>query len=200
VFGVQIMRPLAAGPRDLTNLLLGAFCGLALVHVRKSRLGGFFREPDVLQALRMAAGVGFVLAGLGTLFLKDLGVGFFVRAGYPPTFRMFITTAEVLGGVALLLPWRWLTLLAAAGLTVDMIGAIDTQVRVGESVVTLGPALAMLFRLTLVAAAALSGARRRWVWIGAGALVCAVVAVAGGRLLVRPPAATSQVVERLGSG
>jgi hypothetical protein len=183
VFGAQVVRPLGSGPRDLTNLLVGALYGFAAVRATRGRLSAFFREPDVLLAVRLAAGIAFVLGGLVNVFLRDLGVDFFVQAGYTKTFRLFIMTAEVLGGVALLLPWRWLTLSAAVGLTIDMFGAIYTQVRVGESVAQLAPPLAMLLRLAPVVALVLLGVRRRWVLMGVGAVACAVVAVVGGTLL-----------------
>jgi DoxX-like protein len=186
VFGVQAVRPLGTGPRDLTNLLMGAFYGLAVVHAWRGTSNAFFREPDVLLAVRLATGVAFVLAGLVNVFLPDRGVAFFVQAGYTPTFRLFITTAEVLGGVALLLPWRSLTVAAAIGLTIDMVGAIYTQVRVGEPLAGLAPALVMLLRLAPLVALVLLGVKRRWILIGVGALACAIVAVVGARLLYHP--------------
>lgn len=193
VFGAQAVRPLGTGPRDLTNLLVGALYGLPVVHARRGRLSAFFREPDVLLAVRLATGVAFVLAGLVNVFLKDMGVDFFVQAGYTKTFRLFIMTAEVLGGVALLLPWRWLTLAAATGLTIDMFGAIYTQVRVGESFAELAPPLVMLLRLAPLVALVLLGVKRRWALIGVGAVACAVVAVVGGKLLYRPAPTTSEI-------
>jgi DoxX-like protein len=193
VFGAQAMRPLGTGPRDLTNLLVGAFYGLAVAHIRRGRLSAFFREPNVLLAIRLATGVAFVLAGLVNVFLKDMGVDFFIQAGYTKTFRLFIMTAEVLGGVALLLPWRWLTLFAAAGLTIDMFGAVFTQVRVGQSVTQLAPPLVMLLRLAPLVALVLLGVKRRWTLIGVGAVACACVAVVGGRLLFHPAPATSEI-------
>ncbi len=179
VFGTPAVRPLGTGPRDLTNLLVGGLLGLAAMHARRGSLAAFFREPDVLLALRVATGAAFVLAGLANVFLKDLGVDFFVQAGYTRTFRLFILTAEVLGGAAILLPWRWLTLAAAAGLTIDMFGALHTQVRLGESIGGLAPPLAMLLRLVPLAALVLLGVRRRWLLLLAGALACAAVALVG---------------------
>lgn len=193
VFGTQAVRPLSTGPRDLTNLLMGAFYGLAVAHAWRGRLNAFFREPDVLLAVRLATGVAFVLAGLVNVFLPDMGVDFFVQAGYTKTFRLFIMTAEVLGGVALLLPWRWLTLAAATGLTIDMFGGIYTQVRVGEPLAALAPPLVMLLRLAPLVALVLLRVKRRWILIGVGALACAIVAVVGGKLLYRQMPVTSAI-------
>jgi hypothetical protein len=183
-FGEQEVRPLSTGPRDPTNVMIGALYGLALARGWHDRWRSFFAMPDLLLALRVATGVAFVLAGLVNAFLPDLGVGFFVHAGYTRTFRLFIMTAEVLGGAALLLPWRWLTLAAVAGLAIDMFGAIATQIRVGEPAAALAPALAMLLRLAPLAALTLAGLRRRWLLVALGALACAIVAVVGGRWML----------------
>lgn len=183
VFGAEAVRPLSSGPGDPTNVFIGVLYGLALAHVPRGGLSAFFREPNVLLAVRLATGIAFVLAGLVNVFLPDRGVDFFVHAGYTRTFRLFIMTAEVLGGAALLLPWRWLTLAVAGGLTIDMFGAMYTQVRVGETLADLAPPFAMLFRLAPLVALVLLGVERRWILVGVGAVACAIVAVAGGTLL-----------------
>jgi hypothetical protein len=185
VFGAQELRPLITGSRDLTNVMVGALYGLALARGRRDRWSAFFAMPDLLLALRVATGVYFVLAGLVNAFLPDLGVGFFVHAGYTRTFRLFIMTAEVLGGAALLLPWRWLTLAAAAGLGIDMFGAIATEIRVGAPAAALATPLAMLLRLAPLALLTLAGLRRRWLWVALAASACAIVAVVGGRWMLQ---------------
>jgi DoxX-like protein len=180
IFGLQAVRPLSTGPYDLTNLLVGGVLGLAAAHVARRGSDAFWREPDLVLALRVATGVAFILAGLVNVYRPDAGATFFIQVGYTKTFRLFILTAEVLGGAALLLPWRWLTLVAAAGLAVDMFGAIYTILRAGGS---LDPAaLSLLFRL---APLTVLTARGRWVPVAMGAAACAAIAVAGATLLRR---------------
>jgi len=180
VFGLMAVRPASTGPCDLTNLLVGALYGAAAVHARRGGLGDFLRAADLLLALRLAAGVAFILAGLVNVFIMDAtGVDYFVAVGYSHTFHLFIITAEVLGGAALLLPWRWLTLAAAAGLTIDMFGALYTQARTGDA---LDPAaLAMLIRLAPLAVLLIPVRR-----VAVGAVGCAAVAVAGAMILHHP--------------
>jgi uncharacterized membrane protein YphA (DoxX/SURF4 family) len=179
VFGVTAVRPLSTGPCDATNLLIGGVYGLALAHSRGRQFGRLWDEPDLQLALRLSAGVAFVLAGLVNVFLMDsAGTDYFVEVGYSRTFHLFIMTAEVLGGVALLLPWRWLTLIAVAGLSIDMFGALYTQVRSGDALDA--AAIAMLLRLVPLVGLI---ARARWVAIAAGAVACAVMAIVGSVLL-----------------
>lgn len=167
VFGLTWAKPLSIGPYDPTNVLIGALFVL-------SRL---WPERDVRLAVRVATGGAFVLAGLGNVFyMNGPGVDYFVSVGYTRTFHYFIMTAEVLGGAALLLPWRWLTLAVAAGLTVDMFGALATQVRVGQPLDA--SAFAMLFRLALIALLYTRPAR-----VGMAAVACAIAAIAGSVLL-----------------
>lgn len=79
----------------------------------RGRLDRFWREPELVLALRLSAGVAFLLAGLVHVFVMDAtGTDYFVQVRYTRTFHRFILTAEVLGGAALLLPWPWLTLVA----------------------------------------------------------------------------------------
>jgi DoxX-like family len=80
-----------------------------------------------------------------------------------------IMTAEILGGAALLLPWRWLTLAAVAGLTIDMAGALYTQMRIRDSLDAITLAIVMVARL---AALALLAMRGRWVPVAVGAVGC----------------------------
>src|SRR5205814_1114807 len=138
-------------------------CGLALSRAWRPGLRQFFREPDVSLALRLATGVAFILAGFVNVFLSDLGVGFFVAAGYTRALRLFIMIAEVMGGVTLLVPWTRLTLAAAAGLTIDMAGAVYTQMHLGEPLAMLAPPLVMLLRLAALVAVSQEGSVRRWV-------------------------------------
>ncbi|HZS62250.1 MAG TPA: DoxX family protein [Gemmatimonadaceae bacterium] len=170
VFGVMAAKPASTGPYDATNLFVGALYGLVIAR----KVG---QEADARLAMRIATGGAFVLAGLGNAFHLS-GPDYFVSVGYTRTFHLFIMTAEVVGGAALLIPWNWLTLLVAAGLTVDMFGALCTQIRVGEP---LDPAaITMLFRLALLAALCL----RRRVMVAVGMVACALVAV-GGAIVLR---------------
>jgi uncharacterized membrane protein YphA (DoxX/SURF4 family) len=191
VFGLREVRPASTGPYDLTNLLVGGLYGLAVVRAQRGGFGDFFHAPDVQLALRVATGVAFVLAGLVNAFIMNAGgTDYFVQMGYTKTFHLFIMTAEVLGGVALLLPWRWLTVAAACGLGVDMFGALYTQARAGDPLDA--AAFAMLLRLTPLVALCVRG---RWGVVGVGAVACAIAAIAGGTVLhhpvptSRPPAA-----------
>ncbi len=185
VFGAHAVRPAGTGPRDLTNLLLGLLYGLAAVHARRGGFSTFFRAPDVRLALRLATGVAFVLAGLLNIFQDGMGHEFFLQAGYTKTFHLFIITAEVLGGVAVLIPWPWLTLAAAAGLTIDMFGAVYTQIRLGDTLEGLAPPIAMLLRLAALVGLLVPSIKGRWVIMAAGAIACAGVAIVGGMLLQR---------------
>jgi hypothetical protein len=188
-FGVNALRPAGTGPRDLTNLLVGGLYGLAAVHVRGGGFEGFLRSPDVRLALRIATGVAFILAGLGNVFFMNAtGIDYFVQVGYTKNFHLFIVAAEVLGGAALLLPWRWLILTAAAGLTIDMFGAVYTQLKAGDPVDDTAAAIAMLLRLAPLVLLCLDN---RWVLAAAGAVGCGVVAIVGANLLRRPGPASS---------
>jgi hypothetical protein len=184
IFGVNAVRPSATGPYDATNLLIGALYGLAASRAIRGGFDDFFRSSEVQLAMRVATGVAFVLAGLGAfLFTLRTGIDYFVQIGYPKTFHLFIMCAEVLGGALLLLPWRWLTLIAAAGLTIDMFGAIYTQVRIGQDVDP--AAFAMLLRLLPLV---LLTARGRWFLVSLGALACGAAAIIGSIVLLHPRA------------
>jgi hypothetical protein len=178
VFGLQAVRPLSAGPYDLTNLLVGGVLGLAAVHAARRSFAAFWREPDLVLALRIAVGIAFILAGLANVYRPENGERLFTQLGYTKAFRLFILTAEVLGGAALLLPWPWLTLVAAAGLAIDMFGASYNFLWAGPQVDAYG--LSMLFRLVPLA---MLVARGRWAAIAAGAIACAAIAIAGATLL-----------------
>jgi uncharacterized membrane protein YphA (DoxX/SURF4 family) len=181
VFGVQAVRPASTGPYDLTNLLIGGLLGLAAVHAKRRRFGSFLSEPELLLALRFATGVAFILAGLGNVFFMErTGIDFFVNIGYTHTFHRFIMTTEILGGASLLLPWRWLTLVAVAGLTIDMSGALLNHIRSHDSLNVASAAIVMVVRLLPLALLTVKG---RWLPIAAGALACVGVAVAGDAFL-----------------
>jgi uncharacterized membrane protein YphA (DoxX/SURF4 family) len=183
IFGVAAARPASTGPYDLTNLLVGGLFGFAASGAKDDWHTDFLREPDLLLALRVATGVAFILAGLGNVFfIERTGIDFFLKIGYTHTFHLFIMTAEILGGAALLLPWRWLTLAAIAGLTIDMSGALLSHVRAGDSPDVASAAIVMVLRLCPLA---LLAARGRWVPVAAGAVACAAIAIVGGTLMLR---------------
>lgn len=106
MFGLTWAKPLSIGPYDLTNVIVGVLYGLGLAR----GVTDLWREDDLRLAIRVATGGAFVLAGLGNAFYMNGPVDYFVAVGYTKSFHYFIMTAEVLGGAALLLPWRWLTL------------------------------------------------------------------------------------------
>jgi DoxX-like family len=179
VFGITAVTVLSTGPHDLTNLLIGALYGVAAVHLWRGGFAAHLRAADVQTSFRVATGVAFVLAGLGgLLFMHTSGFDYFVAVGYSKEFHLFIIAAEVLGGALLLLPWRWLTLAVAAGLTIDMVGALYTKTRTGEGLDP--PALVMLLRLLPLALLTAAG---RWRLVAVGALACAATAIVGSELL-----------------
>lgn len=180
VFGLMAIRPLSTGPFDPTNLMVGGLYGIAIAQATRGGFDAFLRHPELLLAVRVATGGAFVLAGLSSAFRAN-AAAYFVQVGYTETFHRFIMTAEVLGGAAILLPWRWLTLAAVAGLTIDMLGAQYSQLRAGHPLDA--AAYAMLFRLAPLAVLSLD---RRWIAIGVGAVACAATAIAGSIVLYHP--------------
>jgi uncharacterized membrane protein YphA (DoxX/SURF4 family) len=182
VFGIQGGRPSGIGPYDLTNVLVGSLYGFALASLKHRGIRAIFDEPELLLAMRVATGVAFILAGLGTFFFMErTGNDPFIAIGYTHRFHLFIMTAEILCGAALLLPWRWLTLVALAGLTIDMSGAFFTHVRFGDSLNGMAPAITMVLRL---AALALLTTRGRWIAVAVGTVGCVVVALVGASFLL----------------
>jgi hypothetical protein len=115
----------------------------------------------------------------------DFMVSFFAQSGYSIAFLHFIMAAEIIGGVALILPWLGLAQLAAAGLAVDMVGAIVTHVQNGDPLDDSTGAIGMLIRLGTIAALSVSLGRRpkaRHVGaIVAVAVLGAALAIAGAR-------------------
>ena len=169
---------------DLAHVLVGGLYGLAVVEWRGG-LAPVLRAPELRLALGLSIGVSFALAGVAKAFYLDMMVAFFAQSGYDRSFLYFVMTTEVLGGMALVLRWRWLTLAAIAGLAVDMFGAIYTHAHNGDPIDDSSAAIAML--LELAPLAAMYVGRR---WVATGAALCAVAAVAGGALVrhAAPPA------------
>lgn len=179
---------------DLSNLLFGALIGLAVF--RRQRLD-LLREPAVYSALCLATAIAFVTAGLAKPFFMQDMIDFFAQSGYSLAFLKFIIIAEVLGGLALLVPWTVIP--AVAGLTVDMVGAIYTHAHNGDPLNDSSGAIVMLFRLAAIAVAwALqphsdNALLRKWrfAWISAGAVVCMFAAIIGSAALRHAPTAAA---------
>jgi DoxX-like protein len=114
-----------------------------------------------------------------SFFMERTGTDFFVNIGYTHAFHLFIMSAEILGGAALLLPWRWLTLVAVADLTIDMSGALLNHIRSHDSLDVAFAAIVIVLRLLPLALLTVKG---RWRPIAAVALACIGVALAGDAL------------------
>ena len=82
--------------------------------------------------VQVVLGLLFVLIGSMTVAGRKMFVENFRRFGYPQWFRVVTGSLEVLGGLGLLIGiWlHWLAALASAGLTLVMLGAILTEVRI----------------------------------------------------------------------
>ena len=76
----------------------------------------------------------FVVIGSMTVAGRKMFVENFRRFGYPQWFRIVTGSLEVLGGIGLLIGiWLpWLAALASAGLTLVMLGAVSTHLRIRE--------------------------------------------------------------------
>jgi uncharacterized membrane protein YphA (DoxX/SURF4 family) len=167
--------------RDAGNVVVGALFGLAL---RERRV---LREADVLRALCVSTGIWFVVGGLVSAFAIEGMTQFFVQSGYAAPFLKLIITVEIVGGVALLLPWA--VPVGLIMLAVDMLGALYTHARNGDGIDADMDALAVLVRLGAIAALWLLSsrpalARRRVLaMIAAGAVLCLATAVAGSHVV-----------------
>jgi putative oxidoreductase len=82
--------------------------------------------------VQVVLGLLFVLIGSMTVAGMKMFVENFRRFGYPQWFRIVTGSLEVLGGIGLLIGiWLpWLAELASAGLTLVMLGAVLTEVRI----------------------------------------------------------------------
>jgi len=169
---------------DVGCVLLGVVYGLVALERMRGGFAAVLRSSEVQFALCLATGIGFVMAAMGGVFYIDAMRAFFAQSGYSATFLYFIKAVELAGGIALVMPWRWLNLAAAAGLAITMFGAIYTHVHNGDPLDDSTGAISMLLWLTMIAVL-LAG--HRWRGVGLGAVVCAALAVAGSAL-VRGPA------------
>jgi hypothetical protein len=171
---------------DLGIVLAGVVYGLAVLERVRGSAAAVLRAPELRFALCLSVGVGFVVGGMGSAAYIDFMREFFTHSGYSHSFLYFIMAIEVLGGVALVLPWRWLVLAAVAGLAIDMFGAIYTHVHNGDPLDDSTSAIGALLRLAPLAVLTVGGRRARVV-VGIGAVVCAALAVGGGVLVRRDP-------------
>jgi hypothetical protein len=171
---------------DLGIVLAGVVYGLAVLERVRGSAAAVLRAPELRFALCLSVGVGFVVGGMGSAAYIDFMREFFTHSGYSHSFLYFIMAIEVLGGVALVLPWRWLVLAAVTGLAIDMFGAIYTHVHNGDPLDDSTSAIGALLRLAPLAVLTVGGRRARVV-VGIGAVVCAALAVGGGVLVRRDP-------------
>jgi uncharacterized membrane protein YphA (DoxX/SURF4 family) len=182
---------------DVSNFLFGVIFGLAMLRNDRRKI---LCEPAVFSVLCLSAGIGFVINGYLSASVGTKGMSqFFVQSGYSAHFQMFIATAEVLGGVGLLIPWAALP--AIAGLSVDMFGAIYTHVHNGDPLNDSTGAIAALIRFAAIVAIwawrpeSTKSMQRRLAGATIIAILCACAAVAGGTLVRRAQhrAAAAQV-------
>lgn len=90
--------------------------------------------PIPIIIVQVVLGLLFVSIGSMTVAGRKMFVDNFRHFGYPQWFRVVIGSLEVLGGLGLLIGiWLpWLAALASAGLTLVMLGAILTHLRIRE--------------------------------------------------------------------
>ena len=196
-----IWNALGNGIGDAGNFLFGAIFGIAALHPDRRKT---LCDPAVYAALCLAAGFGFVMSGYVKAFYMQGMTQFFTQSGYSVSFLKFIMTAEVLGGVGLLIPWTVLP--AMAGLSVDMFGAIYTHVHNGDPLNDSTGAIAVLIRFAGIVALWAwrprpndrpGSVRLRFIKAGVAGLFCLAAAVGGGTLMrgtvhaAPPPAASN---------
>ena len=173
---------------DLSAVLFGALFGVA---ARRRNGRDLLLDPAILAALCMVASFSFAMAGIGKAFSMAPMTEFFTQSGYSVTFLKFITAAEILGALGLLLPWAIAP--ALIGLTIDMFGAVLTHVHNGDPLNDSTGAIALLIRLGAIAILWTMRPRKRQppvsmrgalLRVGAGAVICLAIA-AGGSIAMR---------------
>jgi uncharacterized membrane protein YphA (DoxX/SURF4 family) len=170
---------------DLSGVLYGALLGIA---VRREDRRELLLDRAVLSALAISIAVTFASVGMGKAFSMAPMHEFFAQSGYPDAFLRFIIVAEVLGGLAMLIPCA--VPAALIGLGIDMFGAILTHIHNGDPLNDSTGAIAMLLRLLIFSVLwARSRTRKslsfRWplLHVAAAALLCLLIAGGGGYLL-----------------
>ncbi len=193
-----LWNSIGRGIGDASTFLFGALIGVTLF--RSDRLE-LLRQPQVYSALCLTAAFAFVTTGFVKAFYMQSMTDFFTQSGYSLTFLKFIITIEVLGGVALLIPWA--TLPAVFGLSIDMFGAIYPHIHNGDPVNDNTGAVAMLIRLGAIAAVwalrvrpadAVVSVRNRLIGIAAGTLLSMFAAVAGSTMMRHAPVRAAAAV------
>ena len=174
---------------DLSIVLLGALYGVAAVERVRGGFAAVLGAPEVRIALCLSLGIGFAMAGIGKAYSLDFMLDFFGQSHYTKSFLFVIMATEVIGGAAILLPWRAATLAAGAALTVVMFGAIYTHAHNHEPFDYSQGAVGMLLRLAPLAVICVG-----WRRAALGAAACCAAAIIGGTL-VRVAPATGDDIE-----
>jgi DoxX-like family len=171
---------------DLGSLLFGALFGLA---ARRTDRTALLLEPEVFSALCISTAFGFALAAIGKAFSMDWMIGFFHQSGYSTAFLKCIMITEVFAALAMLIPATVLP--AVFALAVDMFGAVYTHIHNGDPLNDSTGAIGSLIHLAIIAALWMMQrpARREtprripFFALGAGGVLCLLIAVAGGILM-----------------
>jgi uncharacterized membrane protein YphA (DoxX/SURF4 family) len=170
---------------DLSLVLYGALFGVA---ARRDDRRELLLDRAVLSALAISIAVTFVSAGLGKAFAMAPMHEFFAQSGYPDAFLRFIIVAEVLAGLAMLVPCAMPA--ALAGLSIDMFGAVLTHIHNGDPLNDSTGAISMLLHLGIFSvlwqrsrSAATASLRGPLLRVTAAALLCLLIASAGGFLI-----------------
>lgn len=168
---------------DLSGVAFGALFGLA---ARRRDGRELLLQPAVLAALCLSTSFTFAMAGIGKAFSMQPMTEFFVQSGYSVTFLKFVILGEIFNAIGLLIPWAVAP--ALIGFTVDMFGAVLTHVHNHDPLNDSTGAIAMLIRLAAIAILWSMrpqieerpvGARRAFLTVAAGAIVCLVIAACG---------------------
>lgn len=120
VFRFGIVAPVA----------VGSAITLVAVLRRTGRSASFAASPYVIRGLCVTTSLAFLSTEIGKLAHLDEMRSFFTASGYPEWFLYVVIVFETVGAVGLLVPT--VRLVAACGLSVDMVGAIVTHARNGD--------------------------------------------------------------------
>ncbi len=101
----------------------------------------------VLWIVSILLAAVFLVAGVPKLLMPDKVGPMFIQFGYALWFMTFIGVCEVLGAIGLLVPR--LAALAAAGLSIIMIGAFYAMVTHHQGVKSISPVVVLALLLTV---------------------------------------------------
>jgi uncharacterized membrane protein YphA (DoxX/SURF4 family) len=171
---------------DLSTLLFGALFGLAQ---RRSERHTLLTDDAVFSALTIATAFFFAMTGVGKSFSMEWMTNFFHQSGYSVAFLKSIMIVEVFAALALLIPATVIPAILA--LSIDMFGAIYTHVHNGDPLNDSTDAIRQLIYLAVIAALWIMRRptaheiRRRipYATLAMGAVLCCLIAVAGGVLM-----------------